>query len=178
MATSTVVPLGEYLRTSYRPDCDWIDGEVRERNVGEGSHASIQKFFIRYFGNRETEWGVLVWPEQRVQVSARRFRIPDVCLTAESVAFEEIIRVPPVLCIEILSRDDRMSDILERVEDYFKMGVGAAWVVDPWQRQAFSVDADGTMREEAEALVVEGTAIRVPVGEIFKELDRLQRRAE
>ncbi len=178
MATSTVVPLGEYLRTSYRPDCDWIDGEVRERNMGERPHASVQKFFIRYLGNHEEEWSVEVWAEHRVQVAATRFRIPDVCLTAGGSAYEDIIKAPPVLCIEILSRDDRMSDIQERVDDYFKMGVGAAWVVDPWQRQAFSVDADGTMREEAEALVVEGTAIRVPVCEIFKELDRLQGRAE
>ena len=37
MATSTLVPLSEYLRTSYRPDRDWIDGVVKERNVGEGS---------------------------------------------------------------------------------------------------------------------------------------------
>ena len=31
MATATQVPLSEYLHTSYEPDCEWIDGEVRER---------------------------------------------------------------------------------------------------------------------------------------------------
>lgn len=44
MTTSTVVPLQVYLETSYRPDCDCIDGEVRERNAGEGQHASVQRF--------------------------------------------------------------------------------------------------------------------------------------
>ena len=64
MAASTVVPLSEYLRTSYRPDRDWIDGEVRERTIGEGQHASVQKFLIRFLGDRETEYAIKVWPEQ------------------------------------------------------------------------------------------------------------------
>ena len=108
MATSTIVPLSEYLRTSYRPDCDWINGEVKERNVGERQHASVQKFFIRYFGSREEELNILVWPEQRVQVAATRFRVPDVTVTRASDPYEAIITIAPVLCIEILSRDDRM----------------------------------------------------------------------
>jgi hypothetical protein len=32
---STTVPLSEYLNTSYRPDRDYLDGELMERNVGE-----------------------------------------------------------------------------------------------------------------------------------------------
>jgi len=35
MATSTQVSLGEYMSTSYRPDREYIDGELRERNVGK-----------------------------------------------------------------------------------------------------------------------------------------------
>ena len=48
VATSVMVPLSEYLRTSYRPDCDWVDGEVRERNIGEAPHASVQKFLCAF----------------------------------------------------------------------------------------------------------------------------------
>ena len=33
MSTATLIPVEEYLSTSYRPDRDYIDGEVRERNV-------------------------------------------------------------------------------------------------------------------------------------------------
>ena len=36
-----LVPLEEYLRTTYHPDCEWVDGEVKERNVGERSRAVI-----------------------------------------------------------------------------------------------------------------------------------------
>jgi len=29
------VSVREYLTTSYRPDCDYVDGRIEERNVGE-----------------------------------------------------------------------------------------------------------------------------------------------
>ena len=61
MAASTVVPLSEYLRTSYRPDRDWIDGEVRERNMGELPHAAVLGFFTRRIGNHAAEWQVRVY---------------------------------------------------------------------------------------------------------------------
>jgi hypothetical protein len=36
MTTSPVlIPVEEYLRTVYRPNCDFIDGEVQERNMGK-----------------------------------------------------------------------------------------------------------------------------------------------
>jgi hypothetical protein len=33
--SATAVSLSEYLQTDYRPDVDFIDGELEERNVGE-----------------------------------------------------------------------------------------------------------------------------------------------
>ena len=138
MATSTLVPLNEYLQTSYSPDCDWIDGEVRERNMGEGPHSVLQAFFIMFFGARRKEWNVRVLPEQRVQTSATHFRIPDVCLARRDGPLEEIVRTPPLLCVEILSRNDAMSEMVQRIQDYFSMGVTAVWVIDPWNRKAFA----------------------------------------
>ena len=78
MASATFVPLSEYLETSYRPDCDYLDGELLERNVGEWDHSRLQMLLSRYLSNREKEWGILVVPEQRVQVKARHFRVPDI----------------------------------------------------------------------------------------------------
>ena len=33
MAAGVLIPVEEYLRTSYRPDCDYVDGEVLGRNL-------------------------------------------------------------------------------------------------------------------------------------------------
>ena len=47
MATATFTPVGEYLRTSYRPDCEYVDGELRSRNVGETDHSRLQMVLPR-----------------------------------------------------------------------------------------------------------------------------------
>src|ERR1044071_4936051 len=84
MATSTLIPVEEYLHTSYSPDCDFVDGVVQERNAGERSHAKLQRLLIIALSmlNGKERPGVHVYPEQRVQVSPTRFRIPDICVVA------------------------------------------------------------------------------------------------
>jgi len=46
--------------------------------------------------------------EQRVQVKQTRFRVPDVCVLFAEAPTESIITHPPFLCVEILSKEDRM----------------------------------------------------------------------
>jgi Uma2 family endonuclease len=87
--------------------------------------------------------------------------------------FETIVHTPPLLCIEILSRDDRMSEMQERVDDYLGMGVAMVWLVDPRRRKAFMTEPHG-LREAADELTVPGTPIRVAVTEVFAELDELE----
>ncbi len=41
MPATTAVLLSEYLETSYRPDCEYIDGELLERNVGEWDYSRL-----------------------------------------------------------------------------------------------------------------------------------------
>ncbi len=42
MPARTLISVEEYLATSYRPDCDYVDGEVVERNLGEWDHSRLQ----------------------------------------------------------------------------------------------------------------------------------------
>ncbi len=170
MATSTLVPLSEYLRTGYRPDCDWIDGEVRERNRGDGPHSYLQTFFVKYFGAREKELHVEVFCERRMQVSPTRFRIPDVMLVREGNVLERIVHTPPLLCIEVLSPDDTLDSMQDRIDDYLAMGVEHIWVLNPRKRRGFVADTQGL--HAVEELAVPGTEIRVSTQEIFAGLDR------
>src|SRR5271168_713425 len=121
MATSTVVPLREYLNTTYEPDREWIAGELKERNLGELPHAVVQGFFTRLIGNHAAEWKVRAYPELREQVLADRYRVPDVVVLRNDDPVEAIVTVPPLLCIEVLSRDDRASDLQEKIDDYLRM---------------------------------------------------------
>ncbi len=172
MATAIQVPLSEYLHTSYEPDCEWIDGEIKERHVGEGSHAFIQTFFIKYFGSREDIWQIRVTQELRTQVSPSHFRIPDVLVMRNDAPFEEIVQTPPLLCIEVLSPDDRMVDMQDKIDDYVAMGVTAIWVINPKSRRAFTVDRGALL--PVDELSVAGTSIKVPVHEVFAQLNALE----
>ena len=177
MGTATLVPVETYLRTVYQPDCDYIDGEVLERNMGEIPHSRLQGFFRDLFVRHQTEWGLEALPETRFQISPTRFRIPDVTVLPLNGPDDLIVRSTPVCCIEIFSSDDRMSRMQERVVDYARIGVAAIWIVDPWRRVAYTGSNDGKLIIEDTALTIPGPAVCVTVDEIFAELDRLSQRA-
>lgn len=165
MATGSLVSVHEYLSTSYRPDCDYVDGVVLERNLGEYDHARLQRELLVYFHARRREWGVCVVPEQRVQVAPTRFRVPDVCVVVGEPG-EQIFRSPPFICIEILSKDDRLSEMRERVQDYLNFGVPYVWILDPATRQAWRCTAGGT--QEVSELRTENPETVVPLAELFE----------
>ena len=81
MKASIGVPVEEYLATDYSPDVDYVDGEIQERNVGEKDHSRLQRLLIVYLGSRESECGIRNIAEERIQISPRRFGVPDICGT-------------------------------------------------------------------------------------------------
>ena len=169
MAAKTLISVEEYLTTSYRPDCDYVDGQVEERNLGELDHSWLQAVLIAYFFARRKQWGISVLPEQRVQVKPARFRIPDVCVILGGKPAEQILTKPPFLCIEILSPEDRMTRVGQRVDDYLAMGVAYVWVLDPATRQAYAATAAEGLREvKGGVLRTENPALEVPLAEIFE----------
>jgi Uma2 family endonuclease len=171
MATSVLVPVGEYLSSTYHPDVDYVDGELKERNMGEESHAEIQAILARIIGNHRVEWGVRVLTEARVQTSETHYRIPDVCVVPSWRPRGRFIRYAPTLCIEILSPEDRTGELLEKVEEYAALGVADIWVIDPRKRLGYYASPSGLQRSEGGMLRIEGTAIEISLAEIFTELD-------
>jgi Uma2 family endonuclease len=121
MATRAFIPVEVYLTSVYRPDCDYVDGEVLKRTLGGRKHSQIQRALGAYFFAQRKRLGIEVYPEQRVQVKPNRYRIPDLCLVIGETK-EDIFTKPPFLCIEILSPEDRMTRLWERPHDYFQMG--------------------------------------------------------
>ena len=165
--TRALISVEQYLRTSYRPDCDYVDGEVVERNEGEWDHSSTRGAIFLYMGVRQKQWGILVVPEQRVQVKPGRFRVPDLCVVLSQPG-EQILTKPPFLCIEILSPEDRVKRMEERVNDYLEMGVPHVWVLDPKSKRAYSATATKSLSEvTAGVLTPENPALEVPLNQIF-----------
>jgi Uma2 family endonuclease len=165
MSARTLIPVEEYLASSYEPDCDYVDGHIEERNVGERTHSRLQGRLIVFLGQIS---GIEILPEMRVQVKPNRFRVPDICVVTES-SDEEVLTRPPFLCIEILSPEDRMSRMEQRIQDYLEMGVPYVWLVDPHTRQAYcATPADGLREVKTGVLTTANPLIEVPLNELFR----------
>ena len=171
MSTTTSVPASEYMATSYRPDVELLDGELIERNMGEYDHSNLQGAVVAWMRARQHEWNIRVLPEQRLQVAVNRFRIPDICVISRDQAIEPVFTRPPLICIEVLSKDDTLRGMQERVDDYHAFGVQNVWILDPVKHRAY-VCAGGDFREPADGkLEVVSSPIRISLHELFAELD-------
>jgi Uma2 family endonuclease len=170
MASSTAISVEEYLHTSYEPDCDYVDGELIERNVGELKHSLLQSILNGYLRMLGRSLGFRVATELRIRVGAGRYRIPDITVMLRNQPSEPTPTRPPFLCIEIVSPDDRLTRIIERVKEYLAFGVPHVWVVDPENRVAFSyTQQEG--RQIADRLTTKDPEISVSIPELFAELD-------
>jgi Uma2 family endonuclease len=167
MATRTLISVEEYLETSYRPDCDYVDGEAVERNLGTRDHGWLQTTIAAYFFARRRQWNITVITELRVRVSPTRFRIPDVCVILGDTD-EQSLTQPPFLCIEVLSLKDRMSRVEKRIAEFLEMGVSYVWVLDPKTKQAYAANpAEGLREVKTGVLKTENPTLEVSVSEIF-----------
>src|SRR5262249_17977120 len=88
------------------PDCDYVDGELIKRNVGEHDHADLQTELAVFFRSLRTRLRIHAVVEQRVQGSPTRFRVPDLCVLTTPPPYPPIFTEPPFICIEVLSKDD------------------------------------------------------------------------
>jgi Uma2 family endonuclease len=171
VASKTLVPLEEYLHTSYRPDCDYVDGELVERNVGERDHSICQGLIYAWLLTRREQLGIYPLIELRTQVRKSRFRVPDVCVFLGGPPTEQIPVQPPFLAIEILSPEDRLTEMLIRVDDYLSFGVPNIRMVDPGARRGFVCTSAGTLEVKDLILRTTNPEIVLPLQEIFAALN-------
>ncbi|HZP22841.1 MAG TPA: Uma2 family endonuclease [Terriglobales bacterium] len=169
MATATQpITIEEYLHTRYEPDCDYVDGEVQERNLGELTHAEVQARLAQWFLNNAEEWTLRVGIELRIWVAPTRVRIADVALLSRSEPVEQVPTRPPLAVIEIISPEDRFSRYEQRIDDYRNMDIRHIWVIDPQTRRGFDCSSGSWI--ETASFAIENSPIRVDLSIILAEL--------
>jgi Uma2 family endonuclease len=175
MATGTLIPVEEYLHTSYEPDMEYVDGQLVERSVGERRHSRIQTLLAIELGSREHERGFEVFTEQRIVIQLRRrYRVPDICVKA--VPYDPVpVLERPDLTIEILSPDDTLTEAAEKCAEYFRAGIPASWVADPYRKAHYTYGPDGLRLLNPPVLENELTG-PLDLVAIFAELDRSGKR--
>ena len=170
--STTLISLDQYLHETWDPDREFVDGEVLERNMGEKDHAAWQIALACLLSNFRQSANIHVYPGLRLQTTPTHFRIPDIMAIDRSAPDEQIITHPPLLCVEILSPEDRIGKIEPTVDEYFRMGVRAVWVIDPRTNTAYQC-AGGSIRDwkSVETLTVPGTPISLSLKDMLADLD-------
>ena len=167
MSTALLVPLSGYLSHTTDPDCEYLEGRLVERNVGEISHGDAQG--RTYSHVLTTQRGFWAGVEIRVQVKPERFRVPDVVVVRGGRPEGRVITAPPEVAVEVLSPDDRASDVQEKIDDYLAFGIPAVWVIDPERQRAWVHTLTGSHEVRDGVLRNPAGDLTVPLAAIFPE---------
>jgi len=144
MATSTQVMVEEYLHSGYQgPDCDFVDGEVIQRNVGGIDHSTVQRRLTVYFDRLAAKHELSVFPELRMKLGPRKFRVADLAIYEGPAPEERFPSACPRIVVEVVSPDDRHSEIVRKLDDYREWGVRDIWLIDPAIRRLYSYGPEG-----------------------------------
>ncbi len=175
MATAAALPklisMEEYLCSSYEPDLEFVDGMLEEKCMGTWEHGFLQAVITAWFVNHRAEWKIDVVNEYRTRTSKTRVRLPDICVVRQGRPVEQVGVTAPLLCIEILSPEDRPGRVMRRLDDFVAMGVENLWILDPSDRSAATYTRFGMKPVEGTRLEIAGTGIWLDVGEMFGLLD-------
>jgi Uma2 family endonuclease len=166
-----LVPLDEYLNSSYSPDREYVDGVLVERSVGTIPHSRLQRILLLHF-DRYTGLGIEALPECRTRTTSSRFRVPDVMVVdtpfdVEARYYDGV----PLVVIEILSPDDKMPEVLERFEEYQALGVLSIVQMDPVKRITRVFEASNLIRKELRMLDKRDRPIPFDTVELYSRLD-------
>jgi len=148
--------------------------------VSERSSAIGGKIFWLLFGEASKTREATVYPSDLgydcFPNSTINLRFPDVSLVRSSRKGEVganpgFMPIPADLVVEVLSPNDRINDIDDKVEDYLKAGFHLVWVVNPRWRHVHVYRQDGSIQLLGEHDEVTGeTALpsfRCKVGQFF-----------
>lgn len=168
MSTKVLMSVEEYLRTSFDgADCEYLDGEIVERNMGELEHGDVQGTLLYLLRQLKRRLGIRVAPEVRIRINPRRYRIPDISVWRDDKIGSGIPDVPPFLAIEVLSPEDRMVRMLPKIQEYLSIGVEHVWLIDPYEKSALAYSRQNPAGQVVDVLRTENPQIEIPLAAAF-----------
>ena len=163
---SPMVSVEEYLRTSYDPDVEFVDGVLVERNMGDWLHSLIQGNLL--FALRRKYPHLKVVPELRSKTATTRYRIPDITVVTGAPQTEYLLDAA-FLVVEVLSKRDVMSVVFAKLREYADKGVPNIWLVDPREKLLWAYRPPALVEIEGETIATADGSVELARGEIFAE---------
>src|ERR1051325_4337537 len=165
MSVETLISVEEYLNTSYDPDMEYVDGVLVEANLGDWLHSLVQRNIVVALSIRYPH--VYAVPELRSQTRSTRYRLPDVCVLLTSPKTRFLLEAA-FLAVEVLSEDDRMSRMIEKIEEHREKGIAHIWLVDPRLEKMF-VFRSNALHEMEDVIATENPRLELTREEVFKK---------
>jgi Uma2 family endonuclease len=160
MSATAIVSVEDYLRRTEKPYCEYLDGVLHSRGYPNKSHALAQSKVIILLDKQSVE----ALGEVTVRLSPTKYLIPDV-IAAPTIQ-DPYPTEPVLLCVEILSPEDRVGAMLAKCEEYHAWGVPFCWVIDPEKQTAWQYHSGS----EPERIERSGTLL---AGELTVRLEEL-----
>jgi Uma2 family endonuclease len=131
-----------------------IDGELKDRNMSLlSSRVAVSlarrldvhcdQYNLGWVVDAECGYKCFPWNPKRIRRADVSFIGAD-RLPSDEERFRGYVTIPPDLAVEIVSPNDRVNELEEKVEEYLKAGVRLVWVVHPDIRAVQVYRADGT----------------------------------
>jgi Uma2 family endonuclease len=130
VATKTQITAEQYLRMTFEHDAEFVHGEIVERAMPDYIHGRLEGLLFARFDSLRQSHQLYPAVEVRLNLGSDVYRIPDVAVFT-APPHQTVPNTPPLIAIEILSKDDRHSDLMQKLEEYLSFGVANIWVVDP-----------------------------------------------
>jgi Uma2 family endonuclease len=164
VSATAIVTVEDYLRRTEKPYCEYVDGVLYPKAMPTKFHALIQ-YMLQALLRKQ---GMEVLAEVHVRLSPTKYLIPDVIAapTIQSPYPTE----PVLLCVEILSPEDRIGATLEKCEQYHAWGAPFCWVIDPEKQIAWQYHSGGELERIAHSGILTAGRLIVQIEELFSEL--------
>src|ERR1700683_435681 len=152
MSTAAIVSVEDYLHRTEKPYCEYVDGVLHPKAMAGTLHARAQYTLLRLLDPQ----GVEALAEVTVRITPTKYLIPDVI--AAPVIQSPSPTEPVLLCVEILSPEDRVGAMLAKCEQYHAWGVPFCWVVDPESKPLGNIIPEANRSPEANPSMWSGAA--------------------
>ncbi|MDZ7291292.1 MAG: Uma2 family endonuclease [candidate division KSB1 bacterium] len=116
-----------------------------------------------------TETNFRLWPDR-----PKESRIPDVAFVKKEHLPENLLRFPPGapdLAVEIYSADEKLSEVLDKIDAYLEQGTRVVWLIIPHTREALIFTA-GSRFKSVDVLTAPELlpGFELPVDKIFENI--------
>ena len=163
--SATLIPVDEYLQTSYAPANEYRDGVLTPKSMPARKHARLQGRLFKLIDDGFP--GFEAATELTVCLREGRYLVPDVAVEHSNRVQDPYPTEPIHLCIEILSPHDRLSEVIAKGEEYHDWGVPTVWIIDPDQRSAWQFTRDHGLHEIPKGGTLTAGPIALPLDDVF-----------